>query len=611
MEPSSSPYAPGEENRRRLFQLSALRRRACYGLALLVLLTSIYVLTTPRWELGLRGPLLNSPPTSDAAAPGFERALAKVVGLLPGEDERHGLLQPIQEHREKRLRELAVRVRRYKTLLAAWEELHVVAGEDGRDFVRDNIIHQIDVVYKNPPLRSKKLKTQGFEKTTRSYEMYRDFVAAFARFLFPATASHAPDLMRLRSHIKQGGRGVVFTGGDTQAEYLLSSIPTLREFGCELPVEVVYFGDADLSADYRTRLEALHGVTTVNAEDMINKNNASSGMASWSSKPFAVLLSSFREVLYMDADSFFFQNPQALFDSRGYTQTGALFFKDRRVGPTHRRAWLQQLLPEPVSETAMKSRFWTGVSSQEQESGVMVVDKWRHLVSLLLVARLNSLERWSREGGAGIYEMVHGDKETFWLGWELAGDVDYSFQPGSVAGMGNAEVVAVAEAQKDSAKHNDNDTSSRAAATRGGISGDADGEGPGVAGDDEGSTNNTNNNNNICRFCSAQLLHLDADGRPLWVNGWVLQNKNNEYEDWAYGAWKSYAPEPLPEDHEAIEWMLGGNNYCCLNITCGRTKDFTSGQQATLTALINKAKEVGASLHANGTAEGANTTPHN
>src|SRR3954447_9808732 len=32
-----------------------------------------------------------------------------------------------------------------------------------------------------------------------------------------------------------------------------------------------------------------------------------------------------------------------------------------------------------------------------------------------------------------------GDKETFWLGWELVGDTDYAFHNGSVGTMGSVQ----------------------------------------------------------------------------------------------------------------------------------------------------------------------------
>jgi alpha 1,3-mannosyltransferase len=45
-----------------------------------------------------------------------------------------------------------------------------------------------------------------------------------------------------------------------------------------------------------------------------------------------------------------------------------------------------------------------------QDSGVVVVDKWRHFVPLLLTTRLNGIDRDGSEanGHRGVYDMVYG-----------------------------------------------------------------------------------------------------------------------------------------------------------------------------------------------------------
>ena len=96
-------------------------------------------------------------------------------------------------------------------------------------------------------------------------------------------------------------------------------------------------------------------------------------LAGWAAKPFAILTSSFREVIFIDADSLFFKNPEVLFDNPSYQETGALFFKDRLILPESKLVFLLQLLPSPIPEQAKQSRFWTGESGHMQESGVVVV----------------------------------------------------------------------------------------------------------------------------------------------------------------------------------------------------------------------------------------------
>lgn len=73
-----------------------------------------------------------------------------------------------------------------------------------------------------------------------------------------------------------------------------------------------------------------------------------------------------------------------------------------------------------------------------QESGVLVVDKYRHFIPLLLATRLNGPDRDGdpETNRKGFYDMMYGDKESFWLSWEMAGDLDYAFMDSVTGTMG-------------------------------------------------------------------------------------------------------------------------------------------------------------------------------
>ena len=202
------------------------------------------------------------------------------------------------------------------------------------------------------------------------------------------------------------------SGGDNQATYLLTSIQAFRNLGCTLPIEIMYLGDGDLSEDYRQKLEDLPDVITRDMSQMINDEGWR--VTGWASKPFAMLMSSFREVIFIDADSLFFENPAVLFDEPGYVETGALFFRDRRILPESKKRWLQAILPTPISSLVKQSYMWTGESGHYQESGVVVVDKWKHFVAMLLATRLNGPDRDGdhANGIVGVYDMVYGKLET-------------------------------------------------------------------------------------------------------------------------------------------------------------------------------------------------------
>jgi alpha 1,3-mannosyltransferase len=82
-----------------------------------------------------------------------------------------------------------------------------------------------------------------------------------------------------------------------------------------------------------------------------------------------------------------------------------------------------------------------------------------------------------------------GDKETFWIGFELAGDSAYSWHQGDAGGMG--VVVPLADSELES----------------------------------ESTGNSTTSHKQNHTMCMPQLVHYDVKGKPLWFNGWLLDNK--------------------------------------------------------------------------------------
>lgn len=351
-----------------------------------------------------------------APRPGFDQALANIINLLPSELEIRGLFRPIEMTGEQRIRELGLLARRYKKYYEAWEALHVVTDAEGATHVRDDVIQYLRAreaaasAAASPGDEREDEDAHGrLVERIHAYEDFRRLLVRLNEQLFPFTAPYFPDHMTMRSHLRRGGRGIVLTAGNDQVAYLLTQIPILRRLGCRLPVEVMYNGDGDLNRDSRQDLEDLGGVVTRDISAMV----APSGwdIASWAAKPFAILLSSFREAIFIDADSFFFVNPEVMFEYPEYVRTGALFFRDRLIMPENKKSWLQTVLPQPVSRNVKHSRLWQGTSGHQQESGVMVVDTYRHFLAMLFVSRMNGPDRdGDREKGrVGVYDMVYGE----------------------------------------------------------------------------------------------------------------------------------------------------------------------------------------------------------
>lgn len=373
--------------------------------------------------------------------PELEKALANAISMLPDEVMMRELTRTVEGSGKEKMREMGLRTRAYRKYFDAWEALHLTTDSEGNTVVRDDIIQYLrsrQRVTGHGEFFDEGVDGLNIASTIRQYEAYRAFIQKFAELLFPWTMPWFGDHMALHASIKKGGRGIVLTAGDDQAPYLLTTIYSFRQLGCTLPIEVMYLGDQDLGEDYRAELEALPGVVTRDISQMTKDQGWK--LAGWAAKPFAMLLSSFREALFIDADSLFFKNPEILFDEPDYQKTGALFFKDRLIMPEKKKRWLQQVLPKPIPKAAKESRFWTGESGHMQESGVVLIDKWKHFVSLLLITRFNGPDRdGNKEKGiTGVYEMMYGDKETFWVGFLLAGD-EYSFHRGDAGVMGELD----------------------------------------------------------------------------------------------------------------------------------------------------------------------------
>jgi len=268
------------------------------------------------------------------------------------------------------------------------------------------------------------------------------------------------------------GSGIVFCVGNNQFRYAVTAIRALREIlHSDLPIEIFYINDDDLSPMKRLYFESeFSNVKTRDISKIIDNNWAMLG--GWAIKPYSILASSFTQVIMMDADVYFFRKPEELLRDPAYIKTGALFFYDRTLFPKwfKGRDWLLSFLPS-YSTQFPRSRWWTLSSSHEQEAGVVVIDKSKSLLGLLSTCKMND----KKERDEVTYKHVHGDKETFWVGYEMT-QTPYAFiksYGGVIGGLGHK-------------------------------------------GDPS-------------QVCGNQL-HLGTDGRPLWWNGGMFRDKN-KYPD--------------------------------------------------------------------------------
>jgi hypothetical protein len=214
------------------------------------------------------------------------------------------------------------------------------------------------------------------------------------------------------------GRGIVTCAGGSKyfpSAYVL--VRRLRDLGCTLPVEVWHLGVGEVDPHMR-RILGGHGATFVDARAfaMFHPWRILNG---WECKPFAVLNSCFREVLFIDADCVPDYNPEVFFECPAYRETGSVFFPDyptwtldesvwETVGMRPERLLVAKVAPAQVRDTFGKT-FPEGHSAPF-ESGEFLVDKsrcWREL----------RMAGWYCEHSDFYFKHFHGDKEAFRLGW--------------------------------------------------------------------------------------------------------------------------------------------------------------------------------------------------
>jgi Mannosyltransferase putative len=191
------------------------------------------------------------------------------------------------------------------------------------------------------------------------------------------------------------GRGVVICGGGEK--YLPSTwvaINILRHVGCELPIELWHLGPGEMTQRMREILLLL-GVKCVDAEAMREQFPVRT-LGGWEMKPYAIMHSGFEEVFYLDADNVPVRNPEFLFETPEYMETGAIFWPDIwRLAP-HRIIWSICGIPYR--------------NEREFESGQIMVNKKRCWKALNVAMHLNEYSDF-------YYRHFLGDKETFHLAW--------------------------------------------------------------------------------------------------------------------------------------------------------------------------------------------------
>lgn len=266
------------------------------------------------------------------------------------------------------------------------------------------------------------------------------------------------------------GKGLVISVGNKHFNFARSTIDNLRNIiKSEIPIEIFYNGDDDLSEDKRNILKEYDNVYISDLSRYFN--NTFLKLEGFALKPFSILASRFEEVILIDADSVYLRDPALFFNDPGYIEKGTIFFEDRKFQTSYFKSyeWIKSFISHPLPETE-KLRIWNKKTIDQMESSSVVINKSKNILGLLAACKLNE-EKYRKT----VYDHVYGDKETFWIGFEMARQPFY-FNPYRPAYIAKVDSVDM--------------------------------------------------NRNITRFCG-HIGHRSADGKFMFWNGHLLKDKNS------------------------------------------------------------------------------------
>ncbi len=260
---------------------------------------------------------------------------------------------------------------------AVLERLPSTAVAIDRSVTPETPVAEIRAILDQPPRRL----SHGFPTWPNVHEAYRQ---GFRRAIGEARE------MSLPADLGQG-RGVVIAGGGKYFASAYVTIRILRHVGCQLPVELWHLGAKEMTDEQRAIVEPL-GVKCVDAEHVAEQVGGVRILGGWESKSFAVLHCGFREVLFLDADSYPIRSPESLFESPDYLKTGAVFWPDK-------------------PEMDLSAGVWGLVGLPRQqgpgfEVGQFMLDKSRHFRTLWLA-------NWMNQRSDYYYHHFWGDTAPF------------------------------------------------------------------------------------------------------------------------------------------------------------------------------------------------------
>ncbi|WEW59020.1 mannosyltransferase [Emydomyces testavorans] len=200
-------------------------------------------------------------------------------------------------------------------------------------------------------------------------------------------------------------RGVVYAAGGKYLPIFVIGLRMLRRTGSKLPVEL-FLKDA---TEYEPSI-CNEVLPSLNAKCVVLSHILGSAVpnltkvevANYQLKVFAMLFSSFEEIVWIDADCFPLHKPEILLDAEPYKSTGMVIWPDFWISTVSPQYYLISQLPVPAIGLRASS-----------ETGEFLISKKNHHLTLLLATYYNYY------GPSHYFSLLsqgapgEGDKETF------------------------------------------------------------------------------------------------------------------------------------------------------------------------------------------------------
>lgn len=192
------------------------------------------------------------------------------------------------------------------------------------------------------------------------------------------------------------GYGIVMCAGGKK--YLINAwinIHMIRSFGCDLPIQIWHLGQEELIGNTRQLFEPL-GVEFIDARFLSNYL-PHKRLNGWELKVFALKYTTYKYVMFLDADSMVLRNFTFLFDTQEFKDTNSIFWPDlvTHVKEDNKIWKLTNLSYRPVNEI---------------EAGQICIDRdkcWNEIC----------LTNWMNNYSHFYYKYIYGDKDTFTYSW--------------------------------------------------------------------------------------------------------------------------------------------------------------------------------------------------